>query len=350
MNYPQMTAGIQRLIAILVLILLTYPAYASTMVGQVVSSPIAVSPTFGPAPGTQENVEIAAGPYGYLAVWEDTRGPDVDIFAARISPDGQIIDKYGIAVCTVTGIQCDPAVVWDGTQYIVVWSDRREALQHIYAARVKINGEVLDKQGILVSGTSGVQAYPHIASSGVNSLIVWQDSRGTSLDIYGCVMTRDGILSKNYGIVTVSGSEETPDVAYNGTQYLVVWKDSRNSGTSKTDIYGCRVARNGIRVGSEFIISRTTTGSGAAEDQSAPRICSYGTGCLVVWEDMRVNGVNTDVYGARVNTSGVVLDTNGILISGASGNQEAPAVGFDGTRLLVAWRNRPDRFIKRRAS
>lgn len=307
-----------------------------------------ICPTFSAAPNNQDGVEIAASPCGYLAVWHDMRGADADVFGCRLSGTGEALDPAAIPIAQYTGEQVDPSVAWNGTEYLVVWGDRRLGSQHIYCARVRPNGEVIDKQGILLSGTSGTQGYPRVAGDGRGWQVVWQDSRGGSQDIYGRRVNGDGSLGKVMGIVTLPGNnEEIPDIAYNGSTFIVVWQDQRNSAATDADIYGCRVARTGLRMGSDILISCNSSGvGGVAGAQSTPRVCACGSNVLVVWEDYRTDLTTCDVYGARVNSSGTVLDRNGIAIAVGAGNQEMPNVGYDGTRLLVAWRERSNRFVR----
>ena len=51
----------------------------------------------------------------------------------------------------------------------------------------------------------------------------------------------------------------------------------------------------------------------------------------------RPTGAAADVFGARVNEAGAVLDPGGIPISGAPGDQRAAAVAFDGRNFVVVW-------------
>ncbi len=307
-----------------------------------------ICPTYSPAPGSQDGVEIAAGSDGYLAVWHDTRGGDGDVFGTRISSTGQVLDQAAIPICQYAGDQLDPAVAWNGAEYLVVWSDRRLGLQHIYGCRVRPTGEVIDKQAIPLSGTSGTQAYPKVASDGAGWEVVWQDSRGGTQDIYGCKITGAGSIGRNMGISTQSGNnEETPDIAFNGTTYLVVWRDQRNSASTDSDIYGCRVAKTGLRMGSDILISCNSAGtSGVVNAQQNPRVARSGSDCMVVWEDYRAGVSNADIYCARVNSAGTVLDRNGRPVATGTEIQELPGIGYDGARLLIAWRERTYRFIR----
>ncbi|MEN6357079.1 MAG: hypothetical protein ABFD83_08360 [Armatimonadota bacterium] len=308
-------------------------------VDPVVGSETLVCPTYGAAPGNQDSVSIAAGSNGYLAVWSDTRSSgDSDIFGCRISSAGEILDVLGIPISTSSGKQLAPDVAWNGTEYLVVWADKRSSLQHIYGCRVRPNGEVLDPQGILLSGSTASQYYPKVASDMSSWLVVWQDTISTSLDVYGCKVNSDSTISKRYGISTTTNNDEMPDVAYNGTNYIVVWSDYRNYTTSDTDIYGCRVSRLGVRLTGDILVSCTSSGTiGAPGAQMNPRICSMGTTCMVVWEDYR-NSSESDVYGARISSTASVLDKGGIAISTQTDDEEMPCIEYNGSRLLAAWR------------
>lgn len=307
-----------------------------------------VTPTFSAAPSAQDSVAMAAGPNGYLAVWQDTRsGSGVDIFGARISASGQVLDVMSIPISTASGDQFNPTVAWDGQRFLVVWTDRRGTAQHIYGCRVTTSGEVLDPQGILVSGSIGAQSLARVAGCGTGSLVVWQDERSTSPDIYCCSVSQDGLPGKSYGVSTRGDNEEMPDVAYNGSTYLVAWCDYRNEVSTDTDIYAVRVSKAGIRSGSEVLVSCTTAGTvGAANAQLYPRICAYGSSWLVVWQDYRNSTIHPNVYASRVSSTAQILDKGGIAICKASGDQEYPAAGYNNNKLLVVWRNASDRRVR----
>jgi len=319
--------------------------YANPVVGP----ELRISPTSSPAVGDQEGVEIVANPNGYFVVWDDNRGGDNDIFGCRLSSTGQILDQASLPISQRLDDQTDPAVAWNGVEYLVVWSDRRASVSHIYASRLRPDGQVIDKDGILISGTSGTQAYPKVASDGHGWQIVWQDSRGGSQDIYGCRVNGDGTLGKVMGIVTVAGNnEETPDIAYNGSTFIVVWKDQRNSAVTDADIYGCRVAKNGVRMTGDYLISCNSTGSsGIAGAQQNPRISACGSSnCMVVWEDYRAGVSNADIYVTRVNSSMTVMDRNGVAVATGSVSQQIPGIGYDGVRMLVTWRDNTTKWIR----
>ena len=61
--------------------------------------------------------------------------------------------------------------------------------------------------------------------------------------------------------------------------------------------------------------------------QRGPQIgYDYGNNqYYMVWNDRR-GGVNYDIYGSRVTTTGTLMDGTGVLLTGAAGNQFRPTV------------------------
>ncbi|MBM7115691.1 TolB family protein [Archangium primigenium] len=265
----------------------------------------------------------------FLVVWQDYRNGGYDIYGARVSNAGIVLDTNGIPISSATNSQTEPAVTHDGTNFLVVWQDYRNGGHDIYAARVSNAGIVLDSSGIPISTYVNHQTKPAVASNGTNSLVVWQDTRsGGTEDIYGARVSNTGSVLNPNGILisTAVNRQESPAVAYSGTEFLVVWQDYR-SGTNY-DIYGARVSSTGVvRNPSGIPISTATN------HQMAPALAKEGTNFLVVWQDTR----SYDIYGARVNSVGAVLDTNGILVSTASSSAHEPALASDGTSSLVVW-------------
>ena len=98
-----------------------------------------------------------------------------------------------------------------------------------------------------------------------------------------------------------------------------------------------------------------TTGT-AAGRQSGPAIAAGGPGYLVAWEEQRTNLANyagasgnpglgnlTDIYAARYDAAGNLLDTTPILVATAGMSQDSPQVAWNGTHWLVVFiTQRPD--------
>jgi len=271
----------------------------------------------------------------FLLAWQDDRGGDWDICGARVMPQGEVLDSADIAVSQAVHSQYSPVTGFDGADYLVVWEDSRSDAQcDIYGARVTPQGEVLDPAGFVISQAPRYQNSPALAFDGANFLAVWQDYRGGEWKVYGSRVTPQGTVLDPTGITISQAAYDqfAASVGFDGANFLVAWLDLRSG--SESDIYGARVTPAGVVLDPSGIPIST-----AADWQETPSIAFDGANFLVVWEDYR-NGSDYDIYGARVTPQGTVLDTGGFVISDAADMQGAPALGFDGANFLVVWKDR----------
>jgi len=297
--------------------------------GSPLGSPFVVSNAIG----SQLAASVAFDGTNSLAVWQDDRsGAGNDIYAARISPAGTVLDTSGISVSTNSSTQVNPAVVFNGTFYLVVWEDYRNQSStgvDLYGARVTTGGGVLDATGLGLVQATSTQSQPALARLGSQCVLAWQDQRSGELDVYAARLDANATVldPSGLGVMTAPGTQATVAIAANGTNALVTWSDGRT-----VDIVGARVSAGAaltVLDPSGFTVSRSVN------SETSPAVAFDGTNYLVVWQDNRGSGF--DLYGVRVSGSGTVLDPSGFAISGASGHQRNPAVAFDGTNYLVAW-------------
>ena len=227
-------------------------------------------------------------------------------------------------------------VASDGENYFVTWQDWRDG-QKIYGARVSQSGEILDPAAIPISLSTGDNKQGGtIAFGDSNYLVVWRQPESlypTNWDLYGTRVSRTGIVLDTIPIAisTVPRSDQNVgEIAFDGTNYLVVWEDCR---TPDREIYGARVNLDGVVIDSNGICI-----SGEPTGQVFPDIAFDGTNFLVVWLDGR-NSPLSSIYGTRVNQSGMVIDT-GIAISIYDDEQHYhvyPAVAYDGCNYIIVW-------------
>ncbi len=291
---------------------------------------------YGSAEQNQLLSAAASSGENSLIVWADERGgSNSDIYGTRFtgqSAQGKVLDPAGLVISTAASSQTAPAVASDGTDYLVAWADQRADSGDIYVCRVTSDGSVLDPEGIPVSVASGLQGEPAVAFDGTNYLVVWTDMREGDTDIYGARVTRDGVLVDTSGLTIVhddSTGQAGPAVTYDGSNFLLVWGETRSGGVF--DIYGARVNSEGAMIDSAgFPISV------AQSWQGSPAIAFGIDEALVVWEDMR-GGPDTDIYGSRITSAGEVLDSAGIAIATSSWYEFDTKITFDGTQYLVVW-------------
>jgi hypothetical protein len=132
------------------------------------------------------------------------------------------------------------------------------------------------------------------------------------------------------------GSNTRPAVAWNGSTFLVVWEDRRDGQVSPflSDIYGARVDATGSVLDPDGIAIST-----AGSDQLRPALAPLGDGGMVAWDDQRSTATGPDIYGTVVSGAGSVAEPEGVPISIALGRQEDPSVSSQGQRLIVAWQD-----------
>jgi MYXO-CTERM domain-containing protein len=276
---------------------------------------------------------VAFNGTNYLVVWQDNRGSGFDLYGVRVSGSGTVLDPAGFPISAASGNQRNPAVAFDGTNYLVVWEDTRSNVTgDIYGARVSPSGTVLDANGLSLSVRFAAQAHPAVAFDGTNYLVVWEDGAATR-DIYGTRVSTAGVVldPSAIGISTDPNDQASPAIAYDGTNYLVAWADWRNNSTA--DIYGSRVSRTGSVMdpaGSQL--------AGGAEAQMDPALAFDGTNYLLVWSDYQTFPF-TNLIARRVRTSGTPLDNSPIAVSAADGHQQQASVVYTGTEFLVAWQD-----------
>jgi len=118
---------------------------------------------------------LASSGTNYLIVWKDLREGKTDIYAARLANDGEVLDLNGFAVCTTPFDQGGATVTYGDNTYLVLWRDHRSGdNDDIYAARVTPQGNLLDPDGIAVAAEPGNQWQPGIAFWGSHFLAVYE--------------------------------------------------------------------------------------------------------------------------------------------------------------------------------
>jgi hypothetical protein len=167
-----------------------------------------------------------------------------------------------------------------------------------------------------------------VQSNGSEHLVVWEDDRTGDWDIWGAWVY--GLLSPSepFEVVVRAAEQSNPSLAWNESNFLVVWHDLRNAATG-VDIYGANVDIEGV-VSTSFPISQ------APGLQAYPSVAAGGSTALVAWEDAR--GTDADIFGSFVDPDGSVQHPNGLEISKAAGDQDRPAVAFNGD-FFVVWRD-----------
>ena len=249
----------------------------------------------------------------------------------------------GVAVCTAAGNQQNPRIVEDGAGgVIIIWQDRRGISEDIYAQRLLAGGTAAPgwpARGLGVCTAAFGQTEPQLVSDGAGGAIVtWQDGRAGPSAIYAQRVLPGGTVSPGWpanGVAltaSVVGGQGFPQIITDGASgAIVTWQDSRSGNP---DIYAQHVRADGT-VDPSWPVNGASLCT-AVRNQLNPQIASDGAGgAIVAWYDARTIPSNTvyDIYGQRVLATGSVdpgWPANGVALCIAYSSQLDPQLVPDG--------------------
>jgi hypothetical protein len=197
---------------------------------------------------------VAFGNSNYFVAYDQRLpfGINQLIRGKRVSADGLILDESdGILISDdSTAERRGAAVAFDGTNYMVVWSERTSGDSKIHGARIAPNGQNLGVFPI-TSAVPGQQFRPRIAFDGSNYLVVWSQTNSvlTGEDIAGARVSPSGTVLDpgGFSIATTTLHERNYDLAFDGLNYLVVWESVEPLGGNlrNSRIRGTRISKAG---------------------------------------------------------------------------------------------------------
>jgi hypothetical protein len=285
--------------------------------------------------------QVAHDGTNYFAVWEDSRqdeATDFAIYGARLAPNGKVIDSVGIAISGVDRyIDHIPGVAFDGTNYLVTWQgvnpDRGN--QDLYGARVSPDGVVLDTGGFLIASADGHQFFGNLAFNGTEYLVAWFDGRNTVAWVYCARVLPSGEVLDPDGIAVMRRDNQNYPgglaVAASDSNWLIVADEGGGSS-----VIGAVIKRDGTVARVESLAYRPGDSRWFPDVDYSPEDGVY----FVAWQDWRSGAPpeGNGVWGARVTRSGEVLDPGGFPIADNPAKyQGVPAVAWNGRYFMVAY-------------
>jgi hypothetical protein len=381
---------------------------------------------------TQKVARLAFNGTDWLVAYSDDDGAGaVQVGATRVAADGTVRDPNGIAVTTGTGDHLLQDVASDGADFLVTWY-----AAGIQAAIVSSAGAAQPPFMVGSATPSGPAGVSADAFNGTEYLVAYSETVGANQYLRARRVSRAGALVGSRIELGTVPSVSLVDVASDGTSWLVsyvsdalrwqvVAADGTLGGTGSAagtfgglttdpvsrlsstgngagftlatiqgtslflahisaggtlmtsaspaasgDVFEVAVARGG---GSDFLTYTATTpvfsapARGArldsnlnlasarpilsfhANEQDLPHAAFNGTNYLVVWEDLRgsQSAAQSDlwlgppagtVYGRRVSPSGQLLGSSSFTIAPVGVPGLLPDVGSNGTDYLVVWR------------
>jgi hypothetical protein len=197
--------------------------------------------------------ELASDGRGaFLLVWQQGRNyfeqQESDIYALRLDGVGRPIGQP-IPICVAKGSQERPQVAFSDGTFIVVWQDIRNGRDwDVYAARVSVDGTLLDPEGVPIAGGAANQASPVIAPAPGGALIVWQHYAGGFYEVQAALLSSAGKPAVPHVLASDGERLHGGDLALAsfGDRWVMSWKDDRKWGPGgSTTRHFARLRLNG---------------------------------------------------------------------------------------------------------
>jgi len=303
----------------------------------------------------QERPRVASDGKNFLVVWQDLRnGKDYDTYAARVTPDGKVLDADGILVCGGKGNQANPRVAWDGKAFVVVWQDFRSgSFYEVYGGRVSAEGKALDPGGVKLAAANGAkhQRYtPAVASTGEGrSFVVWAGGHGRRADAGG-VFVSDGKPAGSVAYKDVDtrghgpgGPSNPVSLAASPKGYMAAWRTS--APISRGNTGGKSTA---AVLGADGALKKRLFLAGKSHRPHETDVAWDGASFVGVWYEFMTAGRGTKarphyaVHAARISPAGEPVGET----LAVAGSQPTPAcyaaVASDGKgTTLIAYEKHP---------
>jgi hypothetical protein len=246
----------------------------------------------------------------------------------------KLVDPTGAVLATLTAPVGDPPeVAFGATNYLLTWAEF-SSYPASTAQGLIVNTNGTQGAPFQVSQTNTLDFVDGVAFDGTNYLVVWTDRRRETSpqqpgdrDIYGRFVSPAGVPQGNdFKISGAAGKLSA--IAFAGGQYLVAW----NEDVGDAEVHARFVSPAGV-LGTEFTVNASPEPS-----ENPGRVVTDGTNFLVLWTN-ETGGAGTgnwDIFAQRVSPLGTLL--GGVIpLATAPGMQLYPYAAFDGTNFLVTW-------------
>lgn len=201
-------------------------------------------------PGGQTDPSVIFNGENYIIVWADAfaHARDIALKAVRVDPEGNVI---GSGVQFGSGNSATD-IAFDGDRVLVVWSRMHDGIYGCF-----LNDQALPEDSIfMIDRITGSDARVRLAYDGTMYLVVWSDfdTLGMDRDVFGRRVTcTGGVVGDRIRVSDDAGHQVDPDVCFNGANFLIAWIEA--SGR----INGRFVDPEGQPIGDIFPVSDTVS-------------------------------------------------------------------------------------------
>ncbi len=266
-----------------------------------------------------------------VTYWDYTDGTS-DVYFRQLSEEGVPVDDAKL-ITRAPGDAFGAAMVWTGTEYGLVWQDRRDGVWEIYFNRLTPDGEKLgpDRR---VTFAADWSINPTLIWTGVEYVVAWQDwrhrvSAPDNFEVYFTFLDREGLeIGDDIRLTREPDNSEAPSLALNAVdgEIGIAFVDGR---TGNEQIWFAIVDGAGTTLVEPFQISDTRTDAFSVE-------VAWADGAyLLAWQEETEAG-DFDVMGARIERPGIRVD-GPTVIAGGEAWARRPRMLVNGDEVLIGY-------------
>lgn len=293
----------------------------------------------------------------YLVVHQDDNNPTpgiANLDAQLVAPSGALVGTAALVgqAAFNTNLPGDAeALAFDGSRYLLVYVDNTAVVQPPQLSGLYISPATGQPAGVpfAISNTNGNHAEPALAFDGTNYLVAWVESGSTPPGLSAVRVSKLGTVLDAHPLLimnTIGAATDfsgvccdlEPAVSFDGTNYLVAYKDSRgavaDSGEAK--IAAARVSTAGALLDGSATVPGIAVTTTAGMIVGRLRSAFYEGAHWLVWDA----GSSTVLNASRVSTAGTVPAAwpNGFVLTTPEQSTESwPAIAASAGGALVGW-------------
>lgn|GEM_PF-6200271 len=294
------------------------------------------TPVFGPV-RTGYAPRAAFGGSSFLVAWQDDRNATRTVAAARLSLAGELLDPVNLTPPNPATERSSPAIACDGaTCCLVVWEDKPNLSREVHGLRFGFDGKALDSKELAISrsGSTNDAMAPSVVYDGTDFVVLWAQQLGYQW-LLGARVSPAGVLEDTeakylaHSTSDVGNALTTPAVAWDGTNLMAVWREYRTGYSVVAGRYAPDLtALDGTGVELDTNTVSTTV----------PSIVHDGAGgFVVVWSsyDSAIKG--SAIRARRLDSATGQPAGDTLELAPAAANQNNPQAILSGDRVLVSW-------------
>ncbi len=246
--------------------------------------------------GNDELCDVSQNYY----VWQSV-GNNRNVFCLRVDENGDPApgwDAEGLDVCVEAGNQDNARIMEVPGGLLIVWDDTRNGSIDVYGQIVTPDGSILwDEGGIPLIDYENDQYFSNMTFEDDAIYMVWEDFRtGVNYDVYMQKFDLDGNeiwQADGVEVIVRDSNQQLPYLVTDGTGFMVFWEDY--SSGDESELVGQMLDENGEKIWPEYGFTICSD----LKNQNAPKAVNDGEYSYVIWEDTRSSG-KTDIYNVYI--------------------------------------------------